>query len=606
MDFSKLTQEELSEYILATNNKLKDNLVHQSKKIFESGDKLVTIPVDDLYLATNFKKGPEFNLLTTYYTKNDVDNLSANQIHQLSSMFNIYPADKSRIYRILRILGFIIPKYTSEYNKLCNICNETDIFKKFCKLCQSLPNKDSLVHNDEIIKSLQYHYIDNMLNEKYLNADIQIDNIVIYPIMNGGFGDVIFAVKLYRGLIEKLNTSIIIISDEDTNAALSIFAPDISIFNAKEALPEEFSNSDFLMYTPYQAACKPGSPLYIDTKPKFTISISEYQDWKHENTMRELEKLTCHYCGSSGVFFDTLGIFIDHHIEKYKHIEGEAFKEFFISHVKDSHIFFGYAFDELNSFGFIYLVLLFYKFNLYPNPKNSITIFSRFRLSKYRIEKYDFFRLAKENGYNIRIYENYKDLNGNNYIYTQPGNIKTLTVINTSDIQYNDIQYIMKISDRFTLITGDQSVSDAISHNKVFVYEALSHKIKFKNAIDFIVDLLNLSDIYTLWNNLINGRSIMSVDPGDANLEFISNIYNLIYNTDDFAILNNYSKENFDIMPNIIGMLKRFKFYLNNPDNLIQDRELLINLTQKVSIDNDVVDLYFKFIENIFDKCSPN
>jgi hypothetical protein len=59
---------------------------------------------------------------------------------------------------------------------------------------------------------------------------------------------------------------------------------------------------------------------------------------------------------------------------------------------------------------------------------------------------------------------------------------KTLTIF-TGSINHVDFKHLLKASEKETVVTGDQSLSEAISLNKVFMYEALNHKHKFANDI---------------------------------------------------------------------------------------------------------------------------
>lgn len=52
---------------------------------------------------------------------------------------------------------------------------------------------------------------------------------------------------------------------------------------------------------------------------------------------------------------------------------------------------------------------------------------------------------------------------------------KSMTLI-AGRVSYRDMPYLWMASERETLVTGDQSLSEAISANKSFVYEALAHK----------------------------------------------------------------------------------------------------------------------------------
>lgn len=60
---------------------------------------------------------------------------------------------------------------------------------------------------------------------------------------------------------------------------------------------------------------------------------------------------------------------------------------------------------------------------------------------------------------------------------------RTIRVILTNIIPNSDCKILMKASDDFCAITGDQSYSEGASAGKTFIYEALDHKLLFKRSM---------------------------------------------------------------------------------------------------------------------------
>ena len=120
MDFSKLTEPELREFLSLAGNASgisKEELPKKAAELFENRQNLpngLTFPVIDLYVATVYS-GPR----NVKYKLEDILKLNSNQIDQFAKFFQIRKGtegtptqakdefDKMRILRILRILGLL-------------------------------------------------------------------------------------------------------------------------------------------------------------------------------------------------------------------------------------------------------------------------------------------------------------------------------------------------------------------------------------------------------------------------------------------------------------------------------------------------------------------
>lgn len=589
MDFSKLTDDELLEYIFSKGYNPSQDLARQASEIFDEDQALTTIPVEDLYIATQ-----SANTLNKFYSSSYILNMSNEKAKQLSEKIGLSYVDRTRILRVLKILGLIY----SDHNEICSICDSKQF--SICKLCDMFlmkPNVQNDLHKHS--KLLQYHYIDNILNEIYLNKNVNINSIIIHPLMQNGFGDIIFAVKLYNLLKQYVTQNVLVIGQPHTVRGLnqidaSIPTLDVSPLEKLNDIDEPWVNPDYMIITPYILSCKlVNNSIYPgrNIRPKLSIVVDEYTAFNHEGSLHIETEVSCRLCRSSGLFYDSMGIFVDRNTERFDKINDSVFKKFFEQHMKKSKIYFGYAYLAENAFGFIYLVL-----RMNKHVKENITIFSRFSQQNSWDDKL-FVKCAKEYGYNITIFSHYR------VVYTFDGNKskKRLIIVNTANIPYDDIQYIMRISNKFALVTGDQSFSDAISHNKVFIYETLDHKVNFKQTIDFLINAVDLVDIKELWKLVAANNDsdvVINVDNGTPD-STITKISDLIYKTDSFNIFNNIIKDNFDIQPNMVGMLKRLHIYKNNPQNIDEDEKYL-----RSYINSGLLDEYFNHMRKIMNKCN--
>jgi len=117
MDWSKLTRNELREFLIFYEQSPQDDLINQVNKLWnqlQSTDQAVTVtfPVQDLYLATSLSATQSLidQLRSQKYDPVQLMNIPNETAQQFASILGLLLDDpnlRDRIYRILRIL---IPK----------------------------------------------------------------------------------------------------------------------------------------------------------------------------------------------------------------------------------------------------------------------------------------------------------------------------------------------------------------------------------------------------------------------------------------------------------------------------------------------------------------
>lgn len=142
LNFNKLSKEELIEYVnLHGRIPSQRNLVQQVEGLFNS-EKNITYAIADLVIAEIMLDRLPNRQLGYYYYEKDIKNLTPENVIYFRQMFQLNDEDeilvKERIYRILSILGAIIPDSVDENLELCKICPKIENFRNMCKYCSIL------------------------------------------------------------------------------------------------------------------------------------------------------------------------------------------------------------------------------------------------------------------------------------------------------------------------------------------------------------------------------------------------------------------------------------------------------------------------------------
>lgn len=512
--------------------------------------------------------------------------------------------------------------YETPYNEVCKLCSTN--LGNLCRLCHNLPDiyeyKGPFTSLKSVKNLIYFHFIDNLLNQNYETMQVPVNGIIINPNVEGGYGDIIFAAKLYEILKRYFNTDINIVCEPHESELFQSLSKNINTFDIAGELPDNLRTPDFFIATPF---VPPTGPVNIkevypqsNLESKFKLIVNEYNITSHETYLNYEDKSTCAYYKSSGLFYEYMGIFIDKNPWRFNTLTNQNFKRFFDKYVNNSQVFFGYAHELENSSSYINLILLFYSHGFYSRYNKNITIFSRFipelLFSDPELSNITYIDHAKRLGYNINVISHFDDLGQPRYQYHSPENTKTLIVVNSSGISYEDMQYIIGISDKFVCITGDQSLSDAISYDKSFVYESKRHKTKLYESMITLAALIGCSNIVKLWKTLYNEaayieeRSTVYVPEELNDPEILSKMYETIYNSGQFEKFNAFIRENFDIAPNLVGLIKRIKTYLSNPQQLESEKTYFYDLFVSHYLNPEHVDQYFSNMESVINRCINN
>lgn len=88
---------------------------------------------------------------------------------------------------------------------------------------------------------------------------------------------------------------------------------------------------------------------------------------------------------------------------------------------------------------------------------------------------------------------------------------KVLRIIPKNSLVHKDVETCLIMSRPLSLVTGDQSISEAISAGKIFIYELWSHKIQFEKSLKELAKHLNLPlvELY-LETSVISDRDFSS------------------------------------------------------------------------------------------------
>lgn len=359
-----------------------------------------------------------------------------------------------------------------------------------------------------------------------------------------------------------------------------------------DSVPEEYKNVDFLILAPGLPEFGNMSALvewkYQGITPKFILRTDEYNYTSYEGDQKYNETTVCRYRKNTGIDLYSMGIFITEDPEKYDEIKNLEFRRFYDNNMAGKHIFISYCYEIDNMIMHVNRILGYHHGGFYKDGINDLVFMTGYFYSKSR----KLLRIKNDcmaKGYNLMYYKKYtsEPIVG----HYDERNTKTCTLIQMRNIDNNDVQVLMQKSDPYVFITGDQSLSEAISHNKKISYEVLTHKEKLYNSLLYIAELLGLPKVMKIFQETYE-QEVINFDD--------------IYNNDEFTTFNNFIKSYLDIRVNYVGMLKRFKLYLDNPDNIDADEKFINSLIADINIDKSKITKYFDVIRSIFMKCLQN
>ncbi|MDF2550105.1 MAG: hypothetical protein K0S07_1172 [Chlamydiales bacterium] len=431
----------------------------------------------------------------------------------------LFPADKVPVrktrLRAIKVLNQKIDSHNQKLSFLQKMIEKLSlgIFSFKYRPLQLSAEEKILLSSLEKRKSLKAEALaqGKELSEQELIAGSSLDHLlcqgdkkcILYAVPNNGLGDIACALKFANQLVDRLGVkpeNIVIASDDPQLVA---------IFNVKNfsvsSIDQAAQVKDAVIQLSLPDTTK--SPRMKIAESKLpTLCLSEYncsvnKDWSGEVRDDEIEQRGAFGLGSSHV-----GILIDHSLagfaysaeateptERLKKLKlaspliqeavlGHSFEEekeeqLIQDFAKNSKLYFGYAFGIMTKYAFTEAILEMEKEQsedcvfFFPGKGGGFEelrdIYQKNGVGKLEIVSYD-----KEKG---TIEEKTYQLEGEG--------TKKVRII-CGPVAHQDIFPLLLASEKESLATGDQSFSEAISANKNFVYETLSHKRSLGESID--------------------------------------------------------------------------------------------------------------------------
>lgn len=508
--------------------------------------------------------------INAYYNRDAIDRLyyeeevyKMNFIEKvdLGRRLGIYNIEEKHINNVLRFIGRLM----LECNKgsACDICLIETTYKDVCNYCmQGITNGEG---------------IENILNRYHSRSDVNINRIVIHTGSGDGYGDIIFGIKLYLMLKEYITPNIVIVTPYDMEEKYNKLMDGLPVFNdIDDVYDTTYKNPDFLVYAPRYH----GSEENVDEgiHANFNVIIDEYNLSKNPSRKNAVR----FYQRDSGLNIKYSGIFIDRNPSRFNSIRDDRLRNFHQEYVSNNISFVLYT-SALNYLpAILKTTLLFHNYGFYGTNSKRLVYFisGDYLLSSYNLRL--IFRKYRYNCYlvdftnNVIFAKNFSHLK-----HYDPVNEKEVFFVNIS-FDYADMQYLIGTSNSLILINGDQSLSDAVSWNKRFIYDNLEHKSNLNRELHKIINDLNLVNINFSYDCF---TSIMQDMQKVEDYNFLTDLFHAIYNNNDFLALNDFITNTCDITLNIIGLLKRYKSYLTNPQTIQNDKIFLSRYLPSIDTD---------------------
>ena len=510
------------------------------------------------YISAYYNK----NSINRYYYEDDIYNMKDNERLDLTRRLNMRNVENIHIINVLRFIG----KLMKNLNKgaICDICKEGIQYNNVCNYCMKRIN--------------EREGIENILNRYHLLDNVHINNIVIHTGYGDGYGDVIFGIKLYYMLKEYITENIIIVTPYDMEQKYDKLANEIPVFNdIDDVYDTTYKTPDFLIYCPRYYGSEYNADEGIDAK--FTVIIDEYNLSKTPS-----RTIGPHiYQRDSGLNIKYSGIFIDRNLGRFNLIRDTNLRNFYQQYVDKNLSFVLYT----SGFNFLPAILkttlMFHNYGFYGMNSKRLIYFVP---GDYLLGSYNLRKIFQKYRYNCYLVDFRNDVifakNFGHLKHYDPINAKDVFLVNTS-FNYDDMQYLIGRSNQLILINGDQSLSDAVSWNKSFIYDRLEHKSNLNKELHKIIDTLNLVNVRFSYNCF---NMIMQDMQRAEDYNFLVDLFNSIYNSSDFTALNDFIINTSDITPNIIGLLKRYKLYLTDPNFIDKDKHYLASYLPSTSVNN--------------------
>jgi hypothetical protein len=308
--------------------------------------------------------------------------------------------------------------------------------------------------------------------------------------------------------------------------------------------------------------------IFIDNKRKYPFSFIEnidhkvlktilFKNMESINDFKKYRRLFLGYLSSSNGYFVYL-------LSLLKYLEEDS-KDIYVCFVNLGPLFKIFSSEE--------------KFNM---------------LKKYNIKKV---KICIENGIN--------EISINN-------DGKTLVLVELDNISHKDFNILMTVSEDYIGVKGNQSISEAISYDKVFLYNGPYHTISFikdlialsrktldKDSstcklIDLFYSLLEYQEDNEGNNELVEDKYFAKDE--DIDYEDMAEKIGVLLQDPatyrGFKKLNLFIKKNYDVSLFIDTLIKRTATHLKYPNIEKQENDLLDKFADnKISFENTILNL---------------
>jgi len=285
--------------------------------------------------------------------------------------------------------------------------------------------------------------------------------VLLYTIMRGGFGDLAATLKLAET-----------ISKEDRFTKITLVFP--------RGIDEK--RRDFLRRWP--AKFEVVSPQVLDRENVMAIGIATHQNI-FETTRRDIphffvreydallqEDISNQCC--SGLGEQKLGIFVDDDMQGILSTREIEILQRISSNSKllfeEKKFYFGYGHYFVSIEHFVHLVV-----SAEKDKDEDIIVFIKLGdcgpLSASFTLDGNFFEFLKRRNIGGLIIDDHE-------YHLQKGKKSLIVFFMSSSIGHEEMKVLLKASKDLCLVTGDQSFSEAVSADKLIIYEMYSHKVK--------------------------------------------------------------------------------------------------------------------------------
>lgn len=314
-------------------------------------------------------------------------------------------------------------------------------------------------------------------------------NILIRVYENRGYGDIVFALKMSEAIKSKFPDSSIFLWPHGAKEKQDL----VEIFKQNtDQIIDDVQAETFLKNNPKISIIIRG-PSSIGALEKIDTKATQWFISEYSMPLDKAEGVSKNHLLFSGLAEKEIGIFCDESIKKLSKsprklaaLENESLFEV----LSDQPFYFGYLYSIYSPAHFVRLILakeyqkkenviicLPNKRLVHPELRDRVWnfIMKEFEQVPHEFSTVEVYSLDSENNWKLERDCSYDSKVGKNCKIYFPGSVSK-----------SDFDNLRQASNDFICVTGDQSISEAISNEKIFAYEALSHKNQFfRNLVAF-------------------------------------------------------------------------------------------------------------------------